>query len=221
MSFYIAIILFISAVVAGVITMIVGKNISKERFTLLAAIHGMFLFAFIASILLRKDASAFNYFFLLFICSGLVLSGIAWRSGIFIGLKIYFGIFALTVGMFILSPSRLVNFLLTTKYTDTLGESFHVTENFYLERQNSNKNQNDMPRYKLIRKRGIFHSSLQRDLEFGGKLDSIKVLEFDKSSLGLIRGYTSSTTYVSTKIDSADVEVSIKKKTNDGLEYKL
>ncbi len=221
MSFYIAIIFFITAVVSGVISMIVGKNISKQKFILFAAIHGMFLFAFIASLILRKDSTAYNYFFLIYICSGIVLSGVAWRSSIFIGLKIYFSLFAITIAMFILSPSRLVNFLLTTKYIETLGETFHVTENYFLERQNSSMHADDMPRYKLIRKRGIFHSSLQRDLNFGGKLDSIKVLEFDKSSLGLIRGYTSTKTFVSAQVDSADVEITLKKKTIDGLEYKL
>lgn len=221
MSFYIAIIFFITAVVSGVISMIVGKNISKQKFILFAAIHGMFLFAFIASLILRKDSTAYNYFFLIYICSGIVLSGVAWRSSIFIGLKIYFSLFAITIAMFILSPSRLVNFLLTTKYIETLGETFHVTENYFLERQNSSMHEDDMPRYKLIRKRGIFHSSIQRDLNFNGKLDSIKVLEFDKTSLGLIRGYTSSKTFVSTQVDSADVEITLKKKTIDGLEYKL
>lgn len=221
MSFYISIIVFITSVIAGVISMIIGKNMSKEKFVLLAVFHAMLLFGFIASIFLRKESSANNYFFLFFICSGIVISGIAWRSQANLALKVYFSLFVLTIGMFILSPSRLANFLLTTKYADTLGESFLVKENFYLERQSSSMRAEQKPLYKLIRKRGIFHSSIQRDLDFGGKLDSIKVLEFDKSSLGLIRGYTGVSTYVSTKIDSVDVEILMKKKTTDGLEYKL
>ena len=221
MSFYIAIIAFITSVIAGILSMIAGKNIDRRRFILFATMHGMLLFSFLASLMLTKDPNAFNYFFMAYICSGIILSGLAWRSFIFIGLKIYFGLFALTIGMFILSPSMLVNFLLTTRYTDSLGESFHVTENFYIERQNTKISNDSFPHYKLIRKRGIFHSSLQRDIIFNGKLDSIKVIEFDKSNLGLIRGYTSIQTFVSTKIDSVDVEIVIKKKSNDGLEYKL
>ena len=221
MSFYIAIIIFITSVVAGLISSIVGKNMSKEKFVLFASIHGMFLFAFIASLILRKDAAAYNYFFLIYICSGLVLSGIAWRSNSFIGLKIYFSLFIITIAMFILSPSRLVNFLLTTKYQDTLGETFLLRENFYLERQSSSMHSDSMPLYKMIRKRGLFHSTIQRDLNFNGKLDSIKVIDFDKSSLSLIRGYTSSITHVSSVIDSSDIEIIMKKKTQDGLEYKL
>lgn len=123
--------------------------------------------------------------------------------------------------MFILSPSRLVNFLLTTKYKDTLGESFLVKENFFLERQSSSMSSENMPLYKLIRKRGIFHSTISRDLNFNGQIDSIKVLDFDKSAQSIIRGYTSKSTYVSTIIDSSDVSISMKKKTQDGLEYKL
>lgn len=221
MSFYIAIILFIISVIAGLIVSIIGKNTPKEKFFLYAAIHGMFLFAFIASLILRKDPKAFNYFFLTYICSGLVLSGLAWRSNTNFGLKIYFSIFVITIAMFILSPSRLVNFLLTTKYQDTLGESFQVKENFFLERQSSSMRSENIPLYKLIRKRGIFHSTIARDLNFNGQIDSIRVLDFDKSNLSLIRGFTSKSTYVSTTIDSADVEILMKKKTQDGLEYKL
>ncbi|MFZ7145818.1 MAG: hypothetical protein ACO1G6_10795 [Bacteroidota bacterium] len=221
MSFYIAIILFIVSVIAGLIISIIGKNTSKEKFFLYAAIHGMFLFAFIASLILQKDPHAFNYFFLTYICSGLILSGLAWRSNTNTVLKIYFSIFIITIGMFILSPSRLVNFLLTTKYKDTLGESFLVKENFFLERQSSSMSSENMPLYKLIRKRGIFHSTIARDLNFNGQIDSIKVLDFDKSAQSIIRGYTSKSTYVSTIIDSSDVSISMKKKTQDGLEYKL
>ena len=75
--------------------------------------------------------------------------------------------------------------------------------------------------YKLIQKKGIFHATIQRDLVFNGKLDSIKVLDFDKSSKGLIRGYTSIKTFVSTQIDSLDVEITLTKKSADGVEYKL
>lgn len=221
MSFYIAIIVFIISVIAGVISLIIGKNIPKEKFMLLVSIHGILLLAFFAILLLKKDSNSVNYFFMFFICSGIVLSGLVWKSNVAKAIKIYFSLFAITIGMFILSPSRLVNFLLTSKYTETLGESFLVTENFFLERQSSSMHAEDHPLYKLIRKRGIFHSTIQRDLDFSGKLDSIKVIDFDKSTRGLLRGYTSQVTYVSSSIDSSDVEVTLKKKTIDGLEYKL
>ena len=123
--------------------------------------------------------------------------------------------------MFILSPSMLVNFLLTMKYTDVSGDSFLVRENFYLEEQNNYSDKNSFPHYKLIKKSGLFHSTIQRDLLFNGKLDSIKVLDFDKSDRGLIRGYTSSKTFVSTEIDSTDLEIILTKKSTDGVEYHL
>jgi hypothetical protein len=221
MSFYIAIIAFITSVIAGLILMIIAKNPSKEKFMLLASLHGILLLAFIASLILRIDPNAFNYFFMVFICSGIVLSGIVWRTDVAKAIKYYFSLFILTIGMFLLSPSMLVNFLLTTKYSSASGESFLVQENFYIERQNTTMKSDDMPYYKLIRKRGIFHTTIQRDISFNGKLDSIKVLDFNKQENGLIRGYTSKKTFVSSSSDSLDVEIILKKKSVDGVEYKL
>lgn len=221
MSFYIAIIAFITSVIAGLILMIIAKNPSKEKFMLLASLHGILFLAYIASLILRKDPNAFNYFFMIYVCSGIVLSGLVWRTEVAKGIKYYFSLFIVTIGMFLLSPSMLVNFLLTTKYSSASGESFLVQENFYIERQNTTMKADDMPYYKLIRKRGIFHSTIQRDITFNGKLDSIKVLDFNKQEHGLIRGYTSKKTYVSTSSDSLDVEIIFKKKSVDGVEYKL
>ncbi len=221
MSFYFALIAFIASVVIGVISFIIGKAISREKITIIISVHGIFLLAFLTSLFLRKDVNSDNYFFLFFICSGVILSGIVWKSNLGKVFKLYFSLFILTIAMFILSPSRLANFLLTNKYVDTIGETFLVAENYFIERQNSSMHNDQIPRYKLIQKKGIFHSTIQRDLDFGGKLDSIKVIEFDKSNLGLIRGYTSITSHVSTTIDSTDTEISFKKKTNDGLEYRL
>lgn len=222
MAFYIAIILFILSVISGLLAMVLTKEFTAAKFNLLASIHAILLLPLLAWLFLHSsNSNGINYFFLIFICSGIILSGLAWKGNAHVVLRSYFSCYILTIGMFILSPSMLVNFLLTMKYTDVSGDIFLVRENFYLEEQNNYNDKNSFPHYKLIRKRGFFHSTIQRDLLFNGKLDSIKVVDFDKSTKGLIRGYTSSKTFVSTEIDSTDIEIILTKKSTDGVEYHL
>ncbi len=221
MSFYIAIITFILSIIAGLIALIVSNKLSKEKFYLFTTLHGILLICFLASLILKKDPDSTNYFFLIYICSGILLSGLAWKANAILPLRIYFSLFLLTVGLFMISPSTLVNFLLTASFKDNSGEQFLVQENYFIERQNTSMKNDGQLHYKLIQKKGIFHATIQLDLVFNGKLDSIKVLDFDKSSKGLIRGYTSIKTFVSTQIDSLDVEITLTKKSADGVEYKL
>lgn len=223
MSFYLSLFIFISSLIGGLALMIAGKGMRREKFFLLAGLHLIFLFMFIASLALKKssEGTASNYFFMTFICSGLLLSGVVWRSETPLLLRIYFSFFALTLPLFFFSPSMLLNFLLTTNYSSTNGPVFRIRGNYFLEKQsNSNDNVEDI-HYKIILKRGIFHQTVQRDLVFGGELDSIKVLEFVPGRNVSLRGYTNRTTYVSSEIDSMDAEVQLVKNKPGAVEYHL
>lgn len=92
---------------------------------------------------------------------------------------------------------------------------------YYLEKQNISRSKEDVEHYKLILKKGIFHKTVQRDLSFGGKLDSVKVIQFEPGDFLKIRGYTSQNTYVSTDKDSSDVQVSLADKKAGTIEYRL
>ncbi len=78
-----------------------------------------------------------------------------------------------------------------------------------------------IPKYKLVLKRGMYKQSIERDINFGGRLDSVKVLEVNGNHSMLIRGYHSSKTFVSSESDSMDVEVSLRKQKYGDVEYKL
>ncbi|MBL0104001.1 MAG: hypothetical protein IPP51_09780 [Bacteroidetes bacterium] len=222
MSFYIAIIAFIGSVISGLILLIVNKDVRKEKFVLYVAFHGIFLFGYIASLILKGSSGyVINYFFTGFVCSAIILSGLAWRSDISKYVKYYFTIFTLTIPMFLLSPSMVLNFILTSHFSDANSESFLVEGRIYLERQNTVMSTDDFPHYKMIRKKGFFHATIQRDIVFGGKLDSIKVLDIQTNEKAIIRGYTSTVTHVSSRVDSMDVEVHMVKKSADGVEYRL
>ena len=221
MSFYLSLFVFIISLVAGLVLMIMAKGMHREKFLLLSSIHGIFLLAFLASLILQRSESAYNYFFMMFICSGVVLSGLSWRSDSPQTLRIYFSVFALTFPIFLLSPSLLLNFLLTASFNKSTEQMLPLQGRYYLEKQNISRKKEDIEHYKLILKKGIFHQTVQRDLSFGGKLDSVKVIQFEPGEFIMIRGYTSQNTYVSTDKDSLDVQVPLASKKPGAIEYRL
>ncbi len=223
MSFYIAIILFITSVISGLVLMVLNKSLARDRFFLLASFHLIIFLGYLASLILKKsgDTVVVNYFFLSFICSGIVLSGICWRSKIPSLLKYYFAVFALTIAMFILSPSRTANFLLTSRYTESTGPSFDLGQRYFLEFQGTVMSGDTIPHYKLIRKKGMFHETIQRDLIFNGHLDSVHIVEVESESTMRLRGFTSISNFVSEQIDSVDLIVPLKKQERNSIEYKL
>jgi hypothetical protein len=223
MIFYLSIAFYISSVIAALIFMIIGRHISSKRFLILTATHGiLFVFYFVTAFLSRRNADApSNFTFLLFICSGVSLSGLVWRISVPLPLKIYFAAFALSFPMFLFSPSRLVNFLLTARYSDSLGKSFLVDGNVFLEQQNSWSVKTSKSSYKIIRKKGLFHQTLARDIAFDFPLDSIHLLYYQSDDTAVIRGFRIHESFVDTKIDSQDVHVSLKSRKRNTIERKL
>src|SRR5436190_24194510 len=104
MHFYLAIILFITSVVAGIVAMIAVKEISKPKISMAVAIHFIFLILNLFTLSNKSgpdNIRILNLSFLFFICSGIILFGITWQQKINIIIKIYFSLFALTLLMVI------------------------------------------------------------------------------------------------------------------------
>lgn len=226
MHFYLAIVLFISSVVAGIIFLFAVKNISSRKFFIGGAFHLLcailFLFTFFSAGTQEKNLIVFRLPFLFSVCSGLILSGLAWNSKVKTVVKIYFALYLLTIPLFFFSPSMLINFLLTTRYTDTIGKSFPVRENYFLEEQSSFMNSDSAaPNYKIIKKDGFFHQTIQRNIVFAGRLDSILVLQFISGEQVIVRGYSNRTTFVSSETDSLDVAVKLVKENKSQIERRL
>jgi hypothetical protein len=223
MSYFLGLFVFILSVISGLILMITSKNIRREKFLLFASFHLLLFLAFIASLLLQKDNDkiVINYFFLFYVCSGITLSGMAWRIQVFKFLKYYFSVFILTIPLFLVSPSTLLNLILTLRASGTNGPSYHIMSRYFIEEQNNSLKTNNTPLYKVIQKRGMFHKTIQRDLDFGGRLDSIRLLESDNKKTIRIRGFTGKTTFVSETIDSTDIEFYLVKPKKGSVEYRL
>jgi len=223
---YLAIILYILSVVAGIIALVAGKHVSKGNFLFGVLLHVLFIILFIVQcISMNKGADhapVFQLSFLFTICSGLILCGVAWKTNAYVIIKIYFSLFSITLLMFLYSPSRMINFLLSARYADTMGKIFHVGENYFLEEQTSAMDNDARHHYKLVRKHGLYYQTIQRDILFDGNLDSIHVLEFSpEQQTASIRGYIGKVTYVSTEIDSTDVTLKLKPDKKNQIERKL
>ena len=223
MIFYIAIVFYISSVIGALILMIAGKNISVNKLIIPGVIHAVLLILFF----LTRHASSnnedqpVNFFLLLFICSGVSLCGIVWRLKVLLPFRIYFSLFAITFPLFLFSPSRLVNLLLTGSYSDTSGKSFLISGNVFLEQQNSWSGNSTALRYKIIRKKGLFHETLVRDVIFKEPIDSIRTLMFENGDSAVLRGYSIRESYVALTIDSQDVNISLKSKKRNTIERRL
>jgi hypothetical protein len=225
LNIYLAIILFIISIVTGIISLFAGGNFSKRNFFTGISIHVLFIILFIIYATAENKSTypaLFKLSFLFTICSGLILCGIAWKTSASFIFKTYFSLYLITILLFIFSPSRLINFLLSASYADTTGKTFNVKDNYFLEEQTSSMNSSPaVPVYKLVRKSGMFHETIQRNISFNGDLDSIRVLEFITNERALIRGYSGKNTYVSSEVDSDDVELNLVKTKKGQIERRL
>jgi hypothetical protein len=206
MAFYLTLSLYILTVLAGLILMISFHRLPRKAFNHMAMTHGLLGAGAVLSFLARdgSDPNAPHYLLFAFIASGVLLSGLVWRVPASLPVRIYFGLFALTFPLFLFSPSMLVNFLLTLRYTDSLGKTFDLGNRYFLEEQQAVLRSKANVQYKLVRKTGIYRSTVCRDLDFSGRIDSVRVLEAYGNDSLLVRAYRIENTYVSTDIDSAD-----------------
>ena len=221
MLLYIAIISYILSNIIALAFVFTGKKLNPGFFRLLAALHLVFGIFFIFNLINNKEESPRYVSFMVFFCSGIITGGLALGTKTNIILKIYFGLFCLSIFVFILSPSLLLNFLLTASF-NRHRDMMPLKENYYLERQTSTfSSDSSGMKYKVIRKKGMFHETIARDLDFKGKLDSMKILSFGERKYFLIRGYTSNKSFVEDKIDSVDITVDLLPARKDIIERRL
>ena len=216
-----AIISFILSNLIALSLFFTGKKLHPAWFRVLATLHLMAGILFVFKVITNRDPEPEYPSFLAFICLGIIAGGLALGTRKHIVFKLYFGLYCLSVFLFIISPSTLLNFLMTGQFTSG-DQLIPVSANYYLESQRSRIAGSDTTRvYKLIQKNGMFHKTVARDLHFPGKLDSIKVLRFSEKESALIRGYSGQRTFVEDRIDSLDVNIDLNAEKKDKIERKL
>jgi hypothetical protein len=221
MLLYVAIITYILSNIISLALVFTGKKLGAGWLRIFASLHIVFAVVFLFNLFTNKEETPRYVSFLVFFCSGIITGGLALGTKSSLPLKIYFGLFCLSVFVFIISPSSMLNFLLTANFNQH-SDLIPVREKYFLEKQSATfKPDSSGISYKLIEKKGMFHRTIARDLSFGGKLDSIRIVSFVDGTDVMIRGYVSNKSFVEDKIDSADISVDLNPQKKDVIERRL
>lgn len=180
------IIFFITSLVGCLILTLSSKKVSEKNLKPAIIVHFVIGFLALLFTLLSSNIEKFN---LAFFCSGLLLSGIILRKNYHLLLKIYFGLFLLLILFFVYSPSLLAYFI-TGNYSKVKSpQTINLKDNIYLAEQQSMLGlSNDFTTYKIYKKNGLYKKTLLRDIDFGGKIDSLQLINFTDDTL-IIKGF--------------------------------
>ncbi len=180
------IIFFITSLVGCLILTLSCKKISEKNLKPTIIIHFSLGIIVMLFTLLTGNAEKTN---LAFYCSGLLLSGIIIRKNYHSLMKIYFGLFLLLILFFVYSPSLLAYYV-TGNYNKVKSpQTINLKDNIYLAEQQSMLGlSNEFTTYKMYKKNGVYKKTLLRDIDFGGKIDSIQLITFTDDTL-IIKGF--------------------------------
>lgn len=161
--------LYILSIVTALILGMISRRLSEQGLRLGLSIHVALIALTVVFLFAFPEAQAWHYTMLLAVCTGLSLSGWILRSSA--GKKIvkaYFGVFLLSIPVFLWSPSLLF-YSISGHLSEFRPElEFHLGSNTYLTEQQSMLNTGRAPTgFKVIRKYGIYNKTLVRNLNFG------------------------------------------------------
>jgi len=195
--------LLITGLIAYVLSLVVSLVLAlavhgrKGAGRILAAAHAVLWTATAVSWFAASPAAP--YLFLSAACSGVAASGWMIRSRYATVLRLYFGLYLLTLPLFLVSPSMAVR-LLSAQWNTQLPGHFDLGNGMLLEPQEALIVRDGQPvRYKVIRDYGLFYRTLERDIDFGHPLDSVRVVRYAADTLLVLRGY-----FCIVSADSAD-----------------
>lgn len=210
-QFIIFICCYILSLVACLVLMIVGKNLQASTYKKAAAIHlvlaGLFFIALLQSLTSENFPVWVSYGSLAFVCSGVAISGLIFRSKMAFYVKLYFGIFTASFILFVASPSTLFSLITKGKLKVENYDRFKIVDNYYLDKQSSFIGEkNSVTKYKIVQKLGYFNKTISRDIEFKNDLDSIRTISFEPGKSAYLRGYF----HIPDKVDSIEVAINLK-----------
>jgi hypothetical protein len=199
--------LYILSVVAALVLTITAKKRGTGSLKGMLILH-MFLVLLFAMLFLSGNRNIYIHLsFLFFFCSGILLSGLLLRSEQSLFMKIYSALFLSSIIFFLISPSRTIRFI-TFSHTEHQVNRWNIVSNYFLEEEQLLLAHADSTTsYKITRQFGVFHKTLARDISFGNRVDSIKVLEFNENQNAIIRGYINENSSIFGTCDSMDISV--------------
>jgi hypothetical protein len=194
--FIITISLYLVSVVAGLIAAFFVKHISSRFINTLIIFH---VLVFIFWFFMRNENDSVNlpgnsnYLFLVFFCSGVFIAGMLIRSAYPLYLKIYFGIYLLSLLVFVFAPSRMLGFAASGTLNAINPDRMHISENYFFVEQQSLQgkisNTTSSKMFKLVREMGMFHKTIARDILIPMNRDSVKLIDARLDELVQVRVY--------------------------------
>ena len=183
-----AIIFFIISLVGCLILTLSANKIDHPKIRPFYLVHFILLLTTLTSFLFHFKN---EYLILSVFCSGLLLSGILLRKKYSVLIKTYFAIYLSLFFFFIYSPSLLAYFI-TGNYDKVKSpQTINLKENYYLAEQQSMLGlSSNYVTYKIYKKNGLYKKTILRDVDFGGKIDSVHVINFTEDTL-IIKGFIS------------------------------
>ncbi|MFM7015594.1 MAG: hypothetical protein ACKOX3_04630 [Bacteroidota bacterium] len=180
------IIFFIASLVGCLILTLSAQKIDAERIKIPIAIHFCLSLIAVSFYFMQQQIEKID---LAFFCSGLMLSGIIIRKNFSWLLKIYFSFYLFLIPFFVYSPS-LLSYFITGNYSKVKSpQTILLKENYFLAEQQSMLNlSNELTTYKIFQRNGLYKKTLLRDIDFGGRIDSLHVIAFNDDTL-ILRGF--------------------------------
>lgn len=176
--------LYILSLVVSLLLGMTSRRFAAESIRLPFAVHAILIFLSIVFLVGFSGQILGHYLLLLGICSGIALGGWAIRNT-WLGwpLRIYLFAFLLSIPVFLWSPSS-VFYSISGNYDKWKPEQeFNLESNVFLVEQQSMLQEQVKVRYKVIRKFGIYNKTLIRDVDFGSRLSSAKLIELTSDTL--------------------------------------
>ncbi len=158
---------YLVSIVSAMLLSFVHKKLNSAFGWSILIIHIMFgLMWLLTQMVIEVRSGLFNYFFVLYFCTGIILSSYWLWVRRHILIKIYSMIFLVSIIFFIISPSRVIGFVATGNYLTIDPERWNITQNYYLiEQEGIDEIASGHIRYKVVREMGFFHRTLKRNID--------------------------------------------------------
>jgi hypothetical protein len=182
----VTIITFILSLVGCIVFAFISNKLSLNFLKIFRSVHVALILISIALFIFTKQLSVYNYCVLFAFCSGLLISGWTLRSSSAGWIKLYFALFLLSFAFFLYSPSKLFYTISGSLDKMIPPQNFNLKENYYLvEQQAMLSLNNEKVNYKLIQRFGIYKRTIKRDLNFGSRINNVKIIEFTADTIVL------------------------------------
>jgi hypothetical protein len=191
--------LYLMSLVASLLIGIASKRFSPTAIRIPILIH--FLLLITSLLLYFIDVPLHHSFMLITFCSGLLIS--VWtlrKKEHSLPIKIYFGIFLLSIILFISSPGKLFYLISGNIHQYKAEKKIELQDNYFLIEQRSMFTvPSDSTPYKIVKQSGFYKKTLLRDILLEDEIDKGRmilatedtiVVEFSfKSKNKQIRGF--------------------------------